>query len=139
MVEESDRNRGIQSLEHCAELLVVQQLDLLAQVEAQLRAVHQTMRRIEKLRTAQYRVGPELSNGQRSDTLVGLKSELDRLDEHLLTQHECCGDMQDLVGKMQAMLSALKRAADPVPAGGGSHEGPGKHEPPESDGSVGAP
>jgi hypothetical protein len=138
MTEGSNRSTAMQALETDAELLVVCHLDLLAQVEAQLRAVHHTMRRIEKLRTARYRVGPELSNGQRSDTLVGLTSELDRLDEHLLTQHECCRDMQELVGKMQAVLSALKRAAGQLPTAA-SDATAGESEPPDSDGSVGAP
>jgi hypothetical protein len=48
-----------------AEVLVAYQLDLLARIEHQLRSVHKTMRQIEKLRSSQHRVGPELSNGQR--------------------------------------------------------------------------
>lgn len=39
-------------LEQMAEWLALEQIDLLAQVEAQVRFVHHTMRRIEKLRAA---------------------------------------------------------------------------------------
>ena len=44
-------------------MLAIYQLDLLADVERQVRAVQHTMRHIEKLRGVRQRVGPELSNG----------------------------------------------------------------------------
>ena len=53
-----------------AEWLALEQLDLLAQVEAQVRSVHHTMRAIEKLRGGEHHVGPELSNGERGTVLT---------------------------------------------------------------------
>ena len=51
--------------------LVVYQLDLLAQLEHQLRAVHQSMRRIETLR-AKDRPGAGLyETGKKSTRLIG--------------------------------------------------------------------
>ena len=134
----ADDGFTLQTLEEWAEVLVVSQLDLLVQVEAQVRAVHHTMRRIEKLRATKSRVGSELSTGQRRDTLDGLMLEIDSLDAHLLTQHECCRDMHALIEKMQALLSGIKHSADqsqgarpnestdPEPITGGQ-------EPPEND------
>jgi Ni2+-binding GTPase involved in maturation of urease and hydrogenase len=43
-----DPATGIKAFKSQAEVLVVHQLDLLAQIEAQLRAVHRTMRRIRR-------------------------------------------------------------------------------------------
>ena len=126
------------AVERDAELLVVEQLDLLAQVEAQVRAVHHTMRRIEKLRGAKYRVGPELSNGQRQEMLQGLLDELHALETHLRLQHECGREMQATVEKMQRRLMDLKSAAEQTARaveGASSDEG----EPPDSGGSVSAP
>jgi hypothetical protein len=105
------RASQIEAFEAEAELLVVHQLDLLAQIEAQLRTVHHTVRRIERLRTAQRRVGPELSNGQRETTLVGLSAELAALDKQLLEEHECCVLMQDTIKHMQKRLADLKHVA----------------------------
>jgi DNA repair exonuclease SbcCD ATPase subunit len=126
------------AVESDAELLVAEQLDLLAQVEAQVRAVHHTMRRIEKLRGAKYRVGPDLSNGQRLDTLQGLLDELRTLDAHLRLQHECGREMQATVERMQDRLKDLKSAAEQTArASEGAPRDEG--EPPESGGSVSAP
>jgi len=66
-----------------AELLVNYQLDLIAQLESQLRAIHHTMRHLEKLRGAKHRVGPNLSNLQRADTLLHLSEDLTGLDGQL--------------------------------------------------------
>jgi hypothetical protein len=66
-------------------LLVLYQLDLIAQLEFQLRCVHQTMRHIEKLRSAQGRVGPELSDGQRGNTLARLSDDIAEVDRQLDT------------------------------------------------------
>ena len=71
-----------------AEVLAAYQLDLLARIEHQLRSVHKTMRQIEKLRSSQHRVGPELSNGQRGETLERLYTELDALEGELQMQRE---------------------------------------------------
>jgi hypothetical protein len=77
-------------VERETEYLVAFQLDLLAQLEHQLRAVHHTMRQIEKLRSAKDRVGDELSNGHKIETLDHLAEELGLIDEELRTQHESC-------------------------------------------------
>jgi hypothetical protein len=53
---------GVEAFEAEAELLAVHQLDLLSQLEAQLRAVHKTMRIIEKLRSEKHWIGPRLGN-----------------------------------------------------------------------------
>src|ERR1700716_3277052 len=92
-------------------MLVVYQLDLLAQLEQQLRAVHHTMRHIEKLRSVKHRVGPELSNGQRDGTLTNLHDEIQAVDTELAVQHGCCLDMQETIAKMQARLAELRRRA----------------------------
>ena len=66
----SGKSEIILDFEDDAEVLFVQHLDLLAQLEAQLRAVHHTMRRIERLRGGSRRVGPELANGERESILT---------------------------------------------------------------------
>jgi hypothetical protein len=121
------RAAGIKAFEVEAEKIVVHQLDLVAQLEAQLRAVHHTMRAIEKMRTARYRVGRELSNGERSTTLTTLAGEIQAIDEELHVQHQSCLDMQRSIREMQARLTALRKvaAADVqfTPAETGASEG----------------
>jgi len=90
-------------------MLTVLHLDLLAQVEQQLRAVHHTMRHIEKLRQAKNRVGPELSNGQRETTLTHLGEEVDALDGQLNAEHACCTEMRDIIAKMQGHVREMRR------------------------------
>jgi hypothetical protein len=68
-MEDPNRTAVLRAFEGEAEVLVVYQLDLLAQLEAQLRAVQHTMRCIEKLRATNNRVGPELTNAGRGETL----------------------------------------------------------------------
>ena len=108
-----DRRRfeQLRLFEADAEMLVVLQLDLLAQVEAQLRAIHQTMRRIERLRGPEFRVGPQLTDSQRGVTLSGLSDEVEAIDAQLTEEHECCSQMQVSLGKMHACLASLKRVA----------------------------
>ena len=89
--------------------MVVHQLDLLAQLEAQLRAVHHTMRCIEKLRSGKYHVGPELTNGQRRETLEWLSSELTAIDDELHVQQRSCADMQRCIQETQAQLASLRQ------------------------------
>jgi hypothetical protein len=137
MVDESRRGTTRRALEQDAELLVVYQLDLLAQIEGQLRAVHHTMRAIEKLRGPKSRVGPELSNGQRQDTMEGLSHELTALDRFLAGQHESCRDMQEIIEKMQARLADLKTAT--MHAGNTDAVSRDAGEPPDSGGLSGAP
>src|SRR5439155_2120595 len=109
----SDRDRRIRRFEQDAEKLVVYQLDLLAQLERQLRSVHQTMRHIEKLRGVKGRVGPELSTGQRGDELVNLSAEVAQLDVHFKSEHECCADMQITIAQMQNLLAELRQRVPP--------------------------
>jgi hypothetical protein len=105
------RAAQLKSLELDAEILVAHQLDLVAQLECQLRAVHRTMRQIEQLRNAERRVGPQLSNGEKANTLNHLSDELTAIDQELETQHESCREMQATVDKMRAKLRAMKRAS----------------------------
>ena len=94
-----------------AELLVNYQLDLIAQLESQLRAIHHTMRHIEKLRGAKHRVGPKLSNLQRGDTLLHLSEDLSSLDGQLSLQHQSCQHMQEIIEAMQMRLRELRQRA----------------------------
>jgi hypothetical protein len=115
----------LRAFEREAELLVAHQLDLLAQIEAQLRAVHHTMRRIERLRGDKLRVGTELSNGERRTLLSGLSEELAALETQLTIEHQCCGDMQATINHMQQRLRDLKEIGahishTPEPDEGGS-------------------
>ena len=130
--EPPNRASIIKTFEREAELLVVHQLDLLAQIEAQLRAVHHTMRRIERLRGGKHHVGAELSNGERATTLAGLSGELEDLDQHLLMEHECCDLMQETIKEMQARLADLKQTAARL------EQHRGEREPPNRGGSIGA-
>jgi ribosomal 50S subunit-associated protein YjgA (DUF615 family) len=118
-----------------AEFLVLEQLDLLAQVEAQLRAVHHTMRRIEKLRAAKHRVGPELSEGLRRETLHGLTAELEALDAQLATQHSCCHEMLHTVERMRHRLTSVKGGIAPSGRESSTPRAHSDSEPPEPGGS----
>ena len=113
MEDESTESMGLRALEAAAELLVLHQLDLLAQVEAQVRAVHHTMRRIETLRAAGFRVGPELSHSQREETMRRLAHELASLDAHVSIQHTSCVEMQATVERMRQRLASMKHAVQP--------------------------
>lgn len=105
------RKLGVRAFEDEAEVLLAYQLDLLAQLESQLRATHQMMRQIEKLRTARKRVGPELSNGQRGDALAHLSAELDGLDAQVNAQRELCVDMHRTVDAMHGKLHGFRRVS----------------------------
>ena len=104
------RERQLDALETYAEILVTHQLDLIAQLERQLRAVHHTMVRIEQLRTAKRRRAGSatLSDGARDTTLQHLSGELTAIDTELDTQHELCLEMQATVDKMRAKLRAMR-------------------------------
>jgi hypothetical protein len=110
-VDMSADRPGVKAFEAEAELLAVHQLDLLSQLEAQLRAVQKTMRIIEKLRSAKHRVGPELEDEQRGSALQSLASELGAIDQELRVQHESCADMQELIRIMQARSTTLRAIA----------------------------
>jgi chaperonin cofactor prefoldin len=108
MSENSHRSAEIRAFEQEAEALATYQLDLLAQLERQLRAVHHTMRHIEKLRDAKHRVGPELSNGKREETLAQLAADIADLDSHITSEHDCCVDMQSTIAQMRERISHLR-------------------------------
>jgi hypothetical protein len=108
---DNERKSEIVDFEDDAEVLFVQHLDLLAQLEAQLRAVHQTMRRIERLRGSSRRVGPELANGERESIVLGLAKEIDELDLNVGIEHVCCRAMHTTIGEMQQRVATLKRLA----------------------------
>ena len=107
MRDQSSRAVQIRAFEEEAEALATYQFDLLAHLERQIRAVHHTMRHIEKLRSLQHRVGPALSNGQREETLDHLADEVMDFDAHITTEHECCVDMQSTIAHMRERISRL--------------------------------
>jgi chromosome segregation ATPase len=106
------REQQVRHFEELAEWLAAEQLDLLAQLEAQLRAVHHTMRRIATLRSKEHRRGTEdePTDGERKLALNGLAGEIQGLDEHVNTQAECCQAMLRTVAKMQRRLSEMKES-----------------------------
>jgi hypothetical protein len=111
MPRDESPSTAVKALEAEAELLAVHQLDLLSQLEAQLRAVHRTMRIIEKLRSVKHRVGPELNDEERGGALRTLASELGRIDQELEVQHRSCADMQELIRGMQGRLTTMRAIA----------------------------
>jgi hypothetical protein len=70
------------------------------------------MRSIEKLRSTKHRVGPELTDAGRTETLKSLASELEVIDNELHVQHESCEDMQRTIREMQARLSLLRQTVE---------------------------
>jgi hypothetical protein len=104
----NDRVRNLEAFELEAEMLVTYQLDLIAQLEYQLRSVHLTMRQIERLRTAKRRVGSEPSNVEKGGILDRLSDELRDIDTELATQHQSCLEMQAAVEKMRDRLRAMQ-------------------------------
>jgi uncharacterized coiled-coil protein SlyX len=92
-------------------MLAAYQLDLQAQIEAQLRGVHHMIRRLERLRSPEHRVGAEPSNGERGDALAGLSDEVAGLDRQLTTQRQSVEEMLALVTQMQERVSQLGRTA----------------------------
>jgi DNA-directed RNA polymerase subunit N (RpoN/RPB10) len=105
------RKLVILEFEDDAEILFVQHLDLLVQLEAQLRAAHHTMRRIERLRGGSRHVGPELANSERETILIGLAKEVEELDSHIGVEHDCCREMHMTIVEMQQRVKTLKRLA----------------------------
>ena len=65
MADDPTKGHTVTALEMDAEFLVLDQLDLLAQVEAQLRAVHHTMRRMRNC------AGPTIASDPNSRTDCG--------------------------------------------------------------------
>jgi hypothetical protein len=111
MAEAKTRASIIRAFETAAEMLVVSQLDLLAQIEAQLRAVHHTMRRIERLRGAKLRIGSQVSDRQRETALKVLSDEVAHLEKQFVEERECCWHMQDTIRQMQEHLAGLQHTA----------------------------
>lgn len=121
----TDRATVVRAFETEAESLVTYQLDLLAQLEAQIRAVHHSMRCIERLRSESHRRGPELSNGERAETLTTLAAEVTAIDSELHTQHQSCLDMLGAIRRMQSRLATLRKLATPaVPGARNARSGP---------------
>lgn len=110
-MESLNRQQELEAFESDAELLAAEQLDLLSQLEQQLRAVRQTMLCIEKLRSGRLRVGPELTDGQRETTLRTLASEMAVLDQQIDFEHGCCSEMQDTVRRMRERVTNLRRGS----------------------------
>jgi hypothetical protein len=106
---ENTRQSIIQNFEDDAEVLFVQHLDLLAQLEMQLRAVHHTMRAIERLRGGSRRVGPELANGERENIVLGLGREIEELDRQIGIEQHCCDGMHTTISVLQQGVATLKR------------------------------
>jgi hypothetical protein len=117
-----DREKQYRALEEEAEVLVNYQVDLIGQLERQLRAIHHTMRQIEKLRGSALRVGRELSNGEKVDTLRHLSDELFSIDHELATQHESCMEMQTAIGEMRGRLRVLRQTTEPDGASSDSEQ-----------------
>jgi uncharacterized coiled-coil protein SlyX len=136
VAQDSSRQSVIRDFEREAEVLVVHHLDLLAQMEAQLRAVHNTMRRIYGMRAREFREGPELTNGQRASTLTDLSIEMAAIDRNLQEEHECCGDMQQTINQMQAHLTRLKQLARHVGVQTGASTPRGDGGAPDAGGSA---
>jgi chaperonin cofactor prefoldin len=106
---DSHRAQQVRAFEEEAEELATYQLDLLALLEHQLRSVHQTMRQIEKLRNARVRVGPELTNDERGETLTQLHVELDAIDVEVKAQRQVSSDMHQTVDRMQQRLNTFRK------------------------------
>jgi hypothetical protein len=99
-----------------AEMLAVSHLVLLAQLERQLRAVHQTMRYVDKLRHLKRRVEPPTppSPDQSQTTPTSLDEDIEALDSHLHVEHSCCSRMRDTIIKMQSRVADLRRRASAI-------------------------
>ena len=107
MLADDSNQEQIEMVEREAEILTAHQLDLLGQIEHQLRCVHHTMRHIEKLRSAKHRVGPELSLDQKRDTLKHLSSDVTGLERQLDIQRQSCQEMEYIIQNMQARLKEM--------------------------------
>jgi len=95
-------------LEGFAEQLTAHQIELIAQIEGHLRAVHHTMRRIGTLRTVRQSVGPELSNGERREVLARLAEELAAIERQLESEEDTCRAMHMIVRRMQEGMADLR-------------------------------
>jgi hypothetical protein len=108
----SSRPEILRDLEGLAEHLNAHQVELIAQIERHLRAVHHTMLRIGTLRDARHRVGPELLNGDRRAALTGLADEIGAIEDQLELQEDTCREMHAIVMRMQEGASDLRLMAE---------------------------
>ena len=111
MNDHTSRETILRGLEERAEQLTAHQLDLIAQVEAHLRAIHHTMRRINTMRATKFRTGPALSNGERLVALTDLAEQMIEIESHLKIQMQTCNEMDRLIGKMLTATADAKALA----------------------------
>lgn len=100
-------------------MLAVYQVDVIAQIQHQLRSARHTLRLIERLRADPHRVGPELNDRQRRDTLKALADEWTELDTQLTAQHDCCTDFQTTIAAMLDRLRGGRTARGAAPSSTG--------------------
>jgi hypothetical protein len=86
----NDRATLLESFARDADLLVMYDLDLLAQIEAQRRAVQHTIDRIQPLRGHGEVL---LSDEQARGALAALAADLTALESQLLLEVTCCRKM----------------------------------------------
>lgn len=110
-IRDIDRAPQVEFIEHSADLLAVHQLDLLGQIEEELRAVRHTMLAIEQLRPLPNRVIEELPNGEKQKVLEQLTVELKGLDSLLLQQHDTGAAMLAITRQMMYRVRALLQAS----------------------------
>lgn len=107
----SVRLARVLAFESDAEYLVTTHLDLLTQMETQWTAVYESMKRIQRLRGAAYRMGAELSDVQRGVTLTGLAAEYHHICEQFDIESHCCTRMQACIDGMRARLVVMIHVA----------------------------
>jgi chromosome condensin MukBEF ATPase and DNA-binding subunit MukB len=113
-MDASDRALETLAFERDTEMLAACQLDLLAQLERQLRAVHHAMQHIDKLRNFAHRAEPALTVEARHSMLTRVDEAIEALDSQLQVEHSCCSHMRDTIIKMQARVADLRRRAPVV-------------------------
>ena len=116
MGDDPSRTQILGSLEVLAEYLTAHQLDLIAQIEGHLGAVHHTLRRINTLRAARHRVGPELSNGERRAALIDLADQIGAIETQLEHQEDTCRAMHAIIRRMQEGAADLRLIAERLKA-----------------------
>jgi hypothetical protein len=117
-MDASDRALETLAFERDTEMLAACQLDLLSQLERQLRAVHHTMRHIDKLRNFAHHIGPSLAAFETQPVMMRVDEAIEAVDSQLQVEHSCCSHMRDTIIKMQARIADLRRRApviDPLP------------------------
>jgi hypothetical protein len=82
------------------------------------------MPHIDTPRSANTRIGLELSNGQREHTLDDLAADIADRESHPSIEHECCGDMQSTIAGMRDRVAARRLRASGAPAASGPEQSP---------------